>query len=114
MTDYSANAYQRHALRTEAGSCDDSQRLVQGLMGLAGEAGEAIDILKKHMFQGHELDKEHIAEELGDVAWYLAVSADAIGYSLSDIFRMNIEKLENRYPNGFDPERSVNRGHPCE
>lgn len=49
MTDYSANAYQRHALRTETGSCDDSQRLVQGLMGLAGEAGEAIDILKKNI-----------------------------------------------------------------
>lgn len=112
MTDYSANDYQKKALRTEAGSCADSQRLVQGLMGLAGEAGEAIDILKKHMFQGHELDKEHIAEELGDVAWYLAVSADAIGYSLSDIFSKNIEKLEQRYPNGFEPKRSVNRGHP--
>jgi NTP pyrophosphatase (non-canonical NTP hydrolase) len=46
---------------------------------------------------------------LGDVAWYLAVSAHAIGWKLEDIFEKNIEKLENRYPEGFDPERSVNR-----
>lgn len=109
MNDYSANSYQKHALRTELGTCADAERILQGLMGLAGEAGEAIDILKKYMFQGHELDKEHIAEELGDVAWYLAVSADAIGYKLSDIFKMNIEKLKERYPTGFDSDRSIHR-----
>lgn len=107
--DYSADSYQKACLRTELGSCETSQRLLQGLMGLAGEAGEAIDILKKHMFQGHELDTEHIAEELGDVAWYLAVSADAIGYPLGDIFAMNIAKLRKRYPDGFDKDRSVHR-----
>ena len=109
MTDYFANQYQKDALRTESGSCDDSERILQGLMGLAGEAGEAIDILKKHMFQGHDLDKKHLAEELGDVAWYLAVSANAIEYDLSDIFKMNIEKLKKRYPCSFEPGRSINR-----
>ena len=101
--------YQKLALRTEKGSCQDTQRLLQGLMGLAGEAGEAIDILKKHMFQGHELDREALALELGDVAWYLAVSANAIGYDLSDIFEKNIKKLEARYPEGFDSDRSIHR-----
>lgn len=84
-------------------------RLAEYLMGLSGESGEAIDILKKHMFQGHSIDVKDLALELGDVAWYLAMAANALGYSLSDIFRMNIEKLIKRYPEGFDPERSVNR-----
>lgn len=79
------------------------------LWGLNGEAGECIDILKKHLFQGHDLDREHMAKELGDVAWYLAVSADAIGYDLETIFQMNIDKLRARYPDGFDAEHSLHR-----
>lgn len=86
-----------------------TNRLLNGLMGLNGEAGEAIDILKKHMFQGHELDREHLAKELGDVAWYLAVSADALGYTLEQVLQMNIDKLRARYPDGFEADRSLNR-----
>lgn len=108
------NKYQKEALRTESPipwmrANDSTFRLLQGLMGLNGEAGEAIDILKKHLFQGHDLDREHLAKELGDVAWYLAVSADALGYSLEQILQMNIDKLRKRYPDGFEAERSVNR-----
>lgn len=103
------NEYQQLALRTAPKISEPSQRLLNGLMGLNGEAGEAIDILKKHLFQGHWLDSEHIAKELGDVAWYLAVSADALGYELEDIFEMNIRKLKDRYPEGFDAEHSINR-----
>lgn len=84
-------------------------RLVNGLMGLNGEAGEAIDILKKHLFQGHKMDREHLAKELGDIGWYLAVSADALGYSLEEILQMNVDKLRARYPDGFETERSMNR-----
>lgn len=104
-----ANDYQREALRTESGMSKEYPRLLNGLMGLNGEAGECIDILKKHYFQGHELDKEHLAKELGDVAWYLAVSADALGYDLNTILKMNVDKLRARYPDGFDAEHSVNR-----
>lgn len=103
------NDYQKAALRTEQGMSKEYPRLLNGLMGLNGEAGEALDELKKHMFQGHWLDKEHIAKELGDVAWYLAVSADAIGFDLETIFQMNIDKLKARYPDGFEVEKSVNR-----
>ena len=84
-------------------------QLENGLMGLNGEAGEAIDILKKHLFQGHPLDREHLAKELGDVAWYLAVSADALGYTLEEVLEMNVKKLRARYPEGFKVERSVSR-----
>lgn len=103
------NEYQKEALRTESGMDNTYPRILNGLMGLNGEAGEAIDILKKNLFQGHELDREHLAKELGDVAWYLAVSADAIGYKLEDILQMNVEKLKQRYPDGFKAELSINR-----
>ena len=55
------------------------------------------------------LDKHHLAMELGDVAWYIAVTAQAIGYDLETVLRMNIEKLRRRYPDGFDSNKSVNR-----
>lgn len=103
------NEYQEEALRTESGMSKEYPRLLNGLMGLNGEAGECIDILKKHLFQGHELDKEHIAKELGDVAWYLAVSASAIGYDLETILQMNVDKLRARYPKGFDSHLSQHR-----
>lgn len=103
------NAYQDAALRTAKKDISEKEQLIEALMGLNGEAGESIDILKKYLFQGHGLDKEHLAKELGDVLWYLAVSAKAIGYSLDDIARMNIEKLAARYPIGFDAERSICR-----
>ena len=127
------NEYQKLALRTEApkdlhmhcktvirafanlGAVSDPSedlsivRLLEGLLGLNGEAGEASDILKKALFQGHLLDREHMAKELGDVAWYLALAADAIGYDLESILQMNIEKLKSRYPDGFRVDLSVNR-----
>ena len=103
------NEYQKEALKTESGMAKEYPRILNGLMGLNGEAGEAIDILKKHLFQGHELDTAHMAKELGDVAWYLAVSANAIGYDLETIMQMNMDKLKARYPDGFDAEHSLHR-----
>lgn len=103
-----ANEYQREALRT-AGNHAGNSLLVNGVMGLNGEAGECIDIVKKHLFQGHELDKEKLAKELGDVAWYLAATAHAIGYTLEEVMQGNIDKLKKRYPDGFEAERSLHR-----
>lgn len=114
------NGYQQLALMTESTygymqygpTCQeytDERRLLQGLMGLNGEAGEAIDIMKKYMFHGHKLDKNHLAKELGDVAWYLALSVDALGFTLEEVLEMNIEKLRRRYPDGFSVEKSKNR-----
>lgn len=103
------NEYQNGALRTINKKLSAVEQLQNGLMGLNGEAGECIDILKKHLFQGHELDKEHMAKELGDVAWYLAVSAYAFGYDLSTIMKMNLDKLRARYPDGFDSNLSQHR-----
>lgn len=103
------NEYQKLAMTTLNPALDQKDILINGVMGLCGESGEAIDIVKKHLAQGHALDTEHLAKELGDVAWYLAETATAIGYDLEDIFRMNIEKLKKRYPQGFDAQYSINR-----
>lgn len=108
-----ANDYQRAALRTASGmNYENYGMLMNGVLGLCGETGEVADIVKKATFQGHELDKEHVAEELGDVAWYLAIAAYAIGYNLGDIFQGNVDKLKKRYPDGFDKSRSINREEP--
>ena len=102
------NQYQREALRT-ASHMNRHDMLVNGVMGLSGEAGECLDLVKKHLYQGHELDKEHLAKELGDVAWYLAVTAYSISYDLESILQMNVDKLWRRYPTGFDSIRSEHR-----
>ena len=104
------NEYQAAALRTaQTDKLTANELLLNSALGLCGESGEVADIVKKHRFQGHDLDIEHIAKELGDVAWYLAVGAYAIGFDLESIFRMNIEKLKARYPNGFSADRSLHR-----
>lgn len=85
--------------------------LINGVMGLCGEAGEAIDLVKKHLAQGHELDKEHLIDELGDIAWYLAETAQVLGVTLEEVLERNISKLKKRYPEGFETEKSVHREH---
>lgn len=104
-----ANEYQELALRTLNQELSIREVLNDGALGLNGESGECADIVKKHLFQGHDLDKKHLAKELGDVAWYLAVTAYAIGYKLEDVLAMNVAKLQERYPEGFDEYRSRNR-----
>ncbi len=103
------NEYQTFALRTLNPELSEKDVLINGVMGLCGESGEAIDLVKKHLAQGHPLEAEKLAKELGDIAWYLAETAHAIGYSLEDILQMNIDKLAARYPEGFSSDRSMNR-----
>lgn len=103
------NEYQNEALRTVPWGINSQSMLMMGVMGLAGESGEAVDLVKKYVFHEHALEIEHLAKELGDVAWYLAVTAHVIGYDLEEILRMNVDKLRKRYPDGFDPSRSRHR-----
>lgn len=101
--------YQALAQRTSnAGKRSD--KLENACLGLAGECGEACDIVKKALFQGHVLDRAGLIEEAGDVLWYLAELAAGLGVSLEDMAVQNVMKLRRRYPNGFDAERSRNRG----
>ena len=98
---------EKFAARTGEGL--NMKQLENGLMGLCGEAGECMEILKKHRHQGHRLDREKLLDELGDVLWYVAEAAAGAGFTLDEVARGNVEKLLKRYPNGFDPTRSVNR-----
>ena len=102
------NEYQRLAQRT-ASTKVPSSKIENGILGLCGETGEIADVYKKYLYQGHELDREHMAEELGDVCWYVAELAAGLGVTLEEVMAQNIEKLRNRYPDGFDAERSVHR-----
>lgn len=98
-------------MRTASGvtASSDENLMLNGAMGLNGEAGEVIDILKKHIFQGHDLDVDHIAKECGDCLWYLAILAKGAGYTLDEIAEMNVTKLRKRYPDGFETDKSLNR-----
>ena len=102
------NDYQELAMRTANEEC---KKLTNVGLGLAGESGECADIIKKHVHHGHELDKEHLKKELGDVCWYIALGCELIGCSMDDVMQMNIDKLKARYPNGFDAHRSKNRAN---
>ena len=103
------NEYQELAMRTLNPELNKKDVLINSVMGLCGESGEAIDIVKKWFAHGHQLDKEHLAKELGDIAWYLAEAATALDMDLEDILQANIDKLKKRYPDGFDSERSITR-----
>ena len=106
---FSANYYQRQAMTTLNPALSRKDILINGVMGLCGEAGEAIDLVKKHLHQGHELDRQALAKELGDIAWYLAETAYALEIPLEDILKANLAKLKERYPDGFSRDASVNR-----
>ena len=103
------NEYQKLAMTTLNPELDKKDVLINSVMGLCGESGEAIDIVKKHLHQGHVLDKDHLVKELGDIAWYLAEAATALDMNLEDILSANIEKLKKRYPEGFDTNKSKER-----
>ena len=104
-----ANEYQRLAMTTLNKDLNKKDVLINAVMGLCGESGEAIDIVKKHLHQGHELNKDKLIKELGDIAWYLAEAAYALDVDLSDVLEGNINKLKARYPEGFSVDKSVNR-----
>ena len=108
-TGLTANDYQRLAMKTLNPELNKKDVLINGVMGLCGESGEAIDIVKKWLAQGHELDKKKLAKELGDIAWYLAETAYALEIPLEEILKANLEKLAKRYPEGFSTEKSISR-----
>jgi NTP pyrophosphatase (non-canonical NTP hydrolase) len=101
--------YQEEMKRTASDICNKPDNLALGAMGIAGEAGEVADYLKKVLFHKHELSREALGRELGDVLWYIAYLASVINMDLEDIATMNIEKLRIRYPDGWDEQRSINR-----
>lgn len=103
------NEYQELAMKTLNPALDKKDILVNAVMGLYGEAGEATDLVKKHLYQNHEFDREAFIKELGDIAWYLAEACTAVDVELEDVLEKNIAKLKQRFPNGFDKNDSIKR-----
>mgnify|MGYP003587126551 CR=1 FL=1 len=119
----SVDSYQQDALRTKA-KMSEKECLLDCALGLSGESTEALEVsmqlavacgkiadeVKKCVYHDHSLEIEKLMKELGDICWYVAVLSDCYGYRMSEVLEGNIEKLKKRYPDGFDPERSKNRG----
>ena len=103
------NEYQKLAMTTLNKEIPESELLINAILGLSGETGEVADLIKKHKFQGHDLDEQKLIDELGDIAWYLSEAATALKVDLDTILERNIEKLKRRFPQGFDKEKSIHR-----
>ncbi|MBQ8556003.1 MAG: nucleoside triphosphate pyrophosphohydrolase family protein [Clostridia bacterium] len=103
------NVYQKEAMTLLNPALTEKDVLMNALMGLCGESGEAIDLMKKHLYQGHDLDRVKLIKELGDIAWYLAEAATGLNIDLSEILQKNLDKLHARYPEGFSTEKSMHR-----
>jgi NTP pyrophosphatase (non-canonical NTP hydrolase) len=86
-------------------------RMLLGIIGLIGEAGEVAEMIKKHVFHGHTLDRTKLTRELGDVSWYHNhLTVRTAKTTLDAVHETNIAKLKARYPEGFfSSERSINR-----
>jgi len=101
--------YQQLAGLTAGAGGQGERRLLVSALGLAGEAGEFANLVKKLVAHGHDIPPRMLADELGDVMWYVAEAATASGLSLGEIALQNVDKLRQRYPNGFEPQRSIDR-----
>lgn len=98
--------YQSLAMRT----ADEQARNLNVVgLGITGEAGEVADLIKKHLYHGHDMDYYELVKELGDVMWYVALGCEVAGVDIDYVMQVNIQKLKERYPEGFSSERSINR-----
>ena len=106
MSERSAlDAYQDAAARTINPALSSEQRLLDAAAGLAEEAGEVLGHVRKHVMQQRVLDRDAVVNELGDALWCVAIVAKTLGVSLSEIARVNEEKLRARHPDGFGAAR---------
>ena len=104
----SINQYQRDAYRTVNRNLNPHEMEAHALHGMASEIGELHGLYQK-VYQGHEFDEEHARKEVGDLLWFVAEWCTAHDVEMSDIMRMNIEKLKARYPEGFEESKSLKR-----
>lgn len=101
--------YQQACDRTLNHDLGFNQTLDLCALGIAGEGGEIVDIVKKYLYHGHDFEFDDLVKEIGDLLWYIATLCTELGYPLETVFEMNIAKLKKRYPHKFDPLLSQNR-----
>lgn len=101
--------YQDKSKRSLNKELSHEEVLANMCMGISGESGEVSDIIKKHLFQGHELNIDDLVEEIGDVMFYIVNLCNQLDLDLEYIIDLNYQKLLKRYPEGFDEDKSINR-----
>lgn len=102
------NEYQVLAARTINMKLSTKEQEMHALHGMSGEVGEIHSLYQK-VYQGHEMDAEHLKKEVGDLLWFIAELCSAKCWSLENIMQLNIDKLKARFPEGFEAEKSLNR-----
>lgn len=102
MRTYDGRAMNRLSSNVMSATFYETAVLLNGVLGLTGEAGEVSDLVKKGIFHEKGIDREHLEKELGDVMWYIALICHTCGYNLGEVMEKNIEKLKARYPEDFD------------
>lgn len=78
-------------------------------IGIAGEAGEVVDIIKKHSFNNKDVEPAEVLKECGDVLFYLAGLLDTYGWTIDDALSQNISKLRTRYPEGYSDQAAAEK-----
>lgn len=90
-------------------------KFIHAALGIAGEAGEVVDIVKKVEMYNKPLNHDHLIEELGDLLWYVNLMIQAAGSTWGEVFERNIAKLEARYPDKvFNRDQAINRNKEAE
>lgn len=105
----SLSEYQSLALRTAKDMGSPKWDLAHAALGLTTDAGEAADVIKAHVIYNKELDASHLVEELGDLLWFTAFAASLVGYDLDSVAKLNIHKLQKRYPDKYSDEHAIAR-----
>lgn len=108
VTDLSPEQYEKAARRLIKNA-----RMEHGLHGLTTELGELVDIFKRHIFYGTDVDSKKAKEEVGDICWYLAIIFDELdqrfGIDGPEVLAANIRKLKTRYAGKFSEEKAITR-----
>ena len=102
------NQYQLLAARTINKELGREEQLYHSLHGMVGEIGEIHSLYQK-LYQGHDMDEDHLKKEVGDLLWFIAEFCTANNFELDEIMELNINKLKARFPDGFEVDKSLHR-----
>ena len=100
--------YQKLAQRTINNNLTHEEKEYHALHGMVGEIGELHSIYQK-AYQGHKYTSTHIMRELGDLLWFMAEYCTVMGWNFNEVASMNIGKLKERYPDGFEVDHSLHK-----
>lgn len=105
------NQFQQEAARSFKPAESAKEALLDWCLGLGGETGEVLDLVKHNVFHHENSDKYkmELAKELGDILWYVAAIATTEEIFLEDIVTLNVEKLNHRYGGEYSDQASLNR-----